>query len=333
MRERVADLPGYSYFVGSATFHYLGPAFAVLLFALVPPVGVAWLRIATAAAVYAVWRRPWRVVHTAGRGAKLTVVAMGVVIGVMNPVFYLAIDRLPLGTVAAIEFLPVIVLACAGVRTIRNALALVAAGVGVYLVTEVRFAGQPLGYLFAFANAGLFALYIVLAHRVSRERSLGGIDGLATAMLVALIVVTPIGGWAVASALLDPKAVAAGLGVGICSSVIPYVCDQLAMRKLARPTYALAVSLLPATATVIGIVVLAQIPSWRDVFGVCLVVLAMALHREQTAPVAQTRTVRRSRRRPQQHVASRSPVSPRDRIAFPRSGFGSRVRGGRVRGD
>jgi inner membrane transporter RhtA len=223
IRDRAGELPGYSYFVGSAVFHYLGPAFAVLLFTLVPPVGVAWLRIATAAAVYAVWRRPWAIARAATRSARLNVAAMGIVLGVMNPIFYLAIDRLPLGTVAAIEFLPVIALASLGVRDRRNALALAAGVAGVYLVTEVRISGQPLGYLFAFANAALFALYIVLAHRVSRERSLGGIDGLAAAMLVALVVITPIGGWSVAGALLDPKAIAAGIGVGISSSVVPYV--------------------------------------------------------------------------------------------------------------
>src|SRR5262249_48881244 len=154
--------------------------------------------------------------------------------------------RLPLGTVAAIEFLPVIALACAGVRTLRNALALVAAAAGVYLVTEVHLTGQPVGYALAFANAALFALYIVLAHRVSRESSLGGIAGLAPAMLVALVVVTPIGGRSAAGALLSATTIAAGVGVGVCSSVVPYVCDQLAMRKMARSTYALCVSLLPA---------------------------------------------------------------------------------------
>jgi inner membrane transporter RhtA len=279
--QRVGGLPGYSYLVGSAVFHYLWPAFAVLLFTLVPPVGVAWLRIATAALVYALWRRPWRAVRRATPRTLSVVVGMGVVLGLMNPDFYLAIDRLPLGTVAAIEFLPVIALACAGVHSGRNALALLAAVAGVYLVTEVRIAGQPLGYVFAFANAALFALYIVLAHRVSRERGLGGIDGLAAAMLVALVVITPIGGAGAAAALLDPQALAAGIGVGVCSSVIPYVCDQFAMRKLTRSTYALGVSLLPATATVIGIVVLAQIPSRRDVVGVGLVVSALVIHREQ----------------------------------------------------
>jgi inner membrane transporter RhtA len=292
--RRAGDLPGYSYFVGSAIFHYLGPAFAVLLFALVPPVGVAWLRIATAAIVYLVWRRPWRSARHAGRRACLTIAAMGVVLGVMNPVFYLAIDRLPLGTVAAIEFLPVIALAAAGVRSRRNGVALAAAVAGVYLISEVRIAGQPLGFALAFANAALFALYIVLAHRVSREPRLGGIDGLAAAMLVALVVVTPIGGPSVVGSLLDPTAVAAGVAVGVTSSVIPYVCDQLAMRKMARPTYALAVSLLPATATVIGILVLAQIPTLRDTLGVCLVVLGIAVHRERPdAGQARARTKRR----------------------------------------
>src|SRR5579875_1258516 len=274
----LADPPGYAYFVGSAVFHYLGPAFAVLLFALVPPVGVAWLRIATAALVYAVWRRPWRAVAAAPAASKRTVIAMGAVLGVMNPVFYLAIHRLPLGTVAAIEFLPVIGLAAAGARTPRNALALAGAVTGVYLLTEVRLAGDVAGFVFAFANAALFSLYIVLAHRVSRDTALGGIDGLASAMLVALVVVTPIGGWSVLGALADPTAIAAGFGVGVASSVIPYVCDQLAMRKLARATYALAVSLLPATATVIGIVVLAQIPTPGELLGVGLIVAAMAVH-------------------------------------------------------
>jgi inner membrane transporter RhtA len=280
--KRLADFPGYTYFIGSAVFHYLGPAFAVLLFSFVPPVGVAWLRIATAAAVYAVWRRPWRRFRSAPRAAKSTVLAMGVVLGIMNPIFYLAIDRLPLGTVAAIEFLPVIALAAVGLRTARNTVALTAAVAGVYLLAELRLSGQPLGFAFAFTNAVLFALYIVLAHRVSREPRLGGIDGLAAAMVVALAVVTPIGGWSVLGSLFDPVAIGAGIGVGVSSSLIPYVCDQLAMKKMPRASYALAVSILPATATVIGLVVLTQIPGWRDLLGVALVVLGVGLHRDQT---------------------------------------------------
>jgi len=192
-----------------------------------------------------------------------------------------AIARLPLGTVSAIEFLPVIVLAAMGVRSRRNGLALVLAVAGVYVLIAVQLGGEPLGAAFAFANAGLFALYIVLAHRVSRVPRFSGIDGLAGAMLIAAPVSTVIGGWAVVPHLVDPVAIAAGIGVGITSSVIPYVCDQLAMTRLSRATYSLMVSLLPATATVIGIVVLAQIPSPRQVLGVVLVVVAVALHRDR----------------------------------------------------
>ena len=102
----------------------------------------------------------------------------------------------------------------------------------------------------ALVNAAFFALYIVLAHRVSRLGALSGLDGLAASMLIALVVVTPLAGWAALPALTDPIALLAGAGVGISSSVIPYVSDQLAMRRLARATYSLMVSLLPATATV-----------------------------------------------------------------------------------
>ena len=102
-------------------------------------------------------------------------------------------------------------------------------------------------------------------------------------MLVAAVVVTPIGGWEVLPAIGDPVAILAGIGVGVSSSVIPYVSDQLAMRRLARATYALMVSLLPATATVIGIVVLAQIPTAAEIAGVALVVAGVALHREAPA--------------------------------------------------
>ncbi|QYN32674.1 EamA family transporter [Pseudonocardia sp. DSM 110487] len=279
-RNRV---PPHAYFVVSAVFHYLGPAFAVLLFARVDVLGVAWLRIAAAGLVFALWRRPWRVWGRLDAGTRRLVLGWGAVLAVMNSAFYLAIDRIPLGTVAAIEFLPVIVLAALAARTLRNGAALGLAVVGVWLLSDVRLVAEPWGFAFAAANAGLFALYIVLGHRVAQNPHVTGIDGLALAMLVAAVVAAPIGFLDAAPAFVDPVALAAGIGVGIASSVIPYVCDQLAMARLARATYALLVSLLPATATVIGIVVLAQLPTALEVAGVALVVGAVALHRERRA--------------------------------------------------
>jgi inner membrane transporter RhtA len=95
------------------------------------------------------------------------------------------------------------------------------------------------------------------------------------------VAVTPVGLPSVLGVLTDPIALAAGVGVGVSSSVIPYVSDQLALARMKRSTYALMVSLLPATATVIGIIVLAQLPSWAEVAGVALVVLGVAVHRER----------------------------------------------------
>jgi inner membrane transporter RhtA len=174
----------------------------------------------------------------------------------------------------------VIALAALGARTPRNAAALALAVPGVYLLTGVRLEGEPLGVALAFANAGLFALYIVLAHRVASHEEIDGIDGLGAAMLIAAAAALPIGAIDAAPAFIDPPALLAAIGVGICSSVIPYVADQLAMARLARATYALLVSLLPATATTIGIVVLAQVPSWSEAAGVALVVAGVGLHRD-----------------------------------------------------
>ena len=274
-------MPPHVYFIVSAVFHYLGPAFAVLLFARVDVLGVAWLRNAAAALIFAAWRRPWRAFRALDRDGRRTLAEWGAVLAVMNCCFYLAIDLLPLGTVAAIEFLPVIALAAAGARTARNALALLLAVGGVYLLTDLRLEGEPLGVAIAFANALLFAAYIVLAHRVARLEELRSVDGLAISILIAAAVATPLAGWAAVPAFTDPVALLAGVGVGVCSSVIPYVADQLAMRRLSRSTYALMASLLPATATVIGVIVLAQVPSPAEAAGVALVIAGLAAHRER----------------------------------------------------
>lgn len=273
-------VPPHAFFVGSAIFHYLGPSFAVLLFARVPVAGVAWLRIVSAALVFAIWRRPWRAYVSASRSAQWTMLALGGVFAVMNYCFYRAIAELPLGTVAAIEFTGPVALALLGARSMRNLFALLLTVSGVLLLTEVRFGGSPQAFLWAFANAVLFALYIVLAHAVSRaDPDTSPIDRLGASMMVAGLAISPLGWSDAMPALLDPVALGAGIAVGISSSVIPYVFDQLAMQRLPRSTYALFVALLPATAVIIGVVVLRQVPSLVEIGGVALVALGVALHR------------------------------------------------------
>jgi inner membrane transporter RhtA len=268
------------FFVGSAIFHYLGPAFAVLLFVRIDPLGVAWLRILSAGLVFALWRRPWRSWAAANPVERRTVVAWGALLALMNASFYLAIGHLPLGTVAAIEFAGPILLAVIALRSLRNVAAVALAVAGVAALAEVSLSGSPAGFTFAIINMALFTGYIVIAHRVSRHRHLAGIDGLAMAMLIAAAFALPIGIVDAAPAFVDPIALGAAIGVGVTSSVIPYVFDQLAMRRLARGTYAVMVALLPATATVVGAVVLAQIPTPTEILGVALVVSAVALHRD-----------------------------------------------------
>ncbi len=129
--ERTKSVPPHAYFMVSAVFHYLGPAIAVLLFARVEVLGVAWLRIASAALVFAAWRKPWRAWDDFSSEARRTIIAWGCVLAVMNSCFYISIDRLPLSTVAAIEFIGPIGLAVVGVRNRRNALALFLATVGL----------------------------------------------------------------------------------------------------------------------------------------------------------------------------------------------------------
>jgi inner membrane transporter RhtA len=316
-------VPPQSFFLVSAVFHYLGPSLAVLLFARLDVLGVAWLRIASAAVVFALWRRPWRLVRkvrqeqalgvaggrTRPSGRTLvsgwtlaggwTLVALGVVLAVMNSAFYLAVDRLPLSTVGAIEFLGTVILAAAGARTVRNAGALALTTAGVIMITAIRITGQPLGFAFAFANCVLFMLYIVLGRRIANAGGAGsarsgragdtnrptraeisGIDRLAAAMFIAAVTATPWGLGGALPAFRHPVLLLAGIGVGLCSSVIPYVTDQLAMARLPRATFSLMLALLPVFATVIGAIVLRQLPTSEDVAGIALVVAGVALHQQ-----------------------------------------------------
>lgn len=355
--SRLTDrLPPQSFFVVSAVFHYLGPSLAVLLFAQVSVLGVAWLRIVTAAVVFAAWRRPWRLIRRLDRQQRWVLVALGMVLAAMNCLFYLAVDRLPLSTVGAIEFLGTVLLAALGVRTRRNAAALLLTTAGVAAITEIRLSGQPLGFAFAFGNCVLFMLYVILGHRIAntgrpaparsggkaRARragaagmgnvsaapagggsgqgparagrtgaapaegceapariadpapALSGIDQLGASMLLAALVVTPFTLGSALPAFSQPVLLLAGAGVGICSSVIPYITDQLAMARLPRATFALMLALLPMFATVIGAIVLHQIPTGQDLAGIALVIAGVALHQTEGTTIQNRSNQKRS---------------------------------------
>jgi inner membrane transporter RhtA len=209
----------------------------------------------------------------------LLLLALGACLAAMNTSFYLALDRLPVSLVAAIEFVGTIGVAVYGLRSGRNLAALALAVTGVFVLIDLRWSGNPWGLFWACLNGALFVGYILLGHRIAEGGASGGVEQLGAAMAAALLFIMPVGFVEAARAMSDPVLLLAGAGVGICSSVIPYVCDQLAMSRLPRASFALLLALLPATATIIAAIVLTQIPTVRDIFGVLLVMAGVALHR------------------------------------------------------
>ena len=254
---------------------YLGAAVAVVLFDELAPGGVALLRVLAAGVVIVALRRSWRrrwQARELGRAA-----AFGVSLAAMNLCFYLAMDRIPLGNAVAIEFTGPVVVAALGARTLRSAGAVVLAVTGVLTLAGVESEGTAAGVGFALLAAGFWAGYILLGHRVARSPA--SVDGLGLGMLAGAVAISPFGTAAVAGALDAPLVLALGLATGILSNVIPYRIDQAVMRRVDPHRFALLQALLPATATVVGLVALAQVPNSQEALGIGLVIAAILASR------------------------------------------------------
>ena len=280
-------VPPHLWFGVSAIFHYLGPAFAVLLFPAVGVLGVAWLRIASAAAIFAPVTKPWRTFVKADPKTRALLIGLGACLAIMNSAFYLALDRLPMSLVASMEFVGTVAVALYGVRTRRNLFALALAVIGVVILIDVHWSAEPWGLFWAVLNSALFIGYIVLGHNISQGGASGGVERLGAAMMLAFVFVMPIGLLEALKVFGSMPLILAGIGVGFCSSVIPYVCDQLAMSRLPRASFALLLALLPASATLIGALVLTQIPGLTDLLGVALVMAGVAVHDAEQASCAE----------------------------------------------
>jgi inner membrane transporter RhtA len=265
-------LPPQALFVMGAVSQYVGAALAVLLFAKVPAAGVAWLRVLASAGVLVAWRKPW---HTHWTAARLKLVtAFGLVLATMNVTFYLAIDRLPLGTAVAIEFCGPIFVAALGSRTRRDYAALALATIGVLALADVHLAGSPGGLAFAVGAGVAWAGYIVLGHRMAADEGIRPQDGLALGMGIGALAYAPILAHSAAAAYDDALLLGACIAVGILSSAVPYALEQVAMRRLPRARFALLLALLPATAAIVGALILGQVPTPIEAAGIALVVVA-----------------------------------------------------------
>jgi inner membrane transporter RhtA len=257
--------------IGSVSM-YLGAAAAVWLFDTLSPAAVAWLRQLGAAVVLLAWRRPGR---AAWRGRIFWLAAVfGMVTAVMNLVFYEALDRLPLGTAVALEFVGPVLVAAFGSRSVRDVGALLLVVSGVVLIADVRWAGSALGVLFALSAAALWAGYIVLGKRVA---SVGlGVDGLAVGFGVATVVLSPLA-LGTGPVWSSPRLLALGIGVGVMSTAVPYALDQIVLKRTGQARFALLSALLPVTATAIGLLVLRQIPTLPEAVGILAVVSGLTI--------------------------------------------------------
>ena len=276
---RLSAVPAPALFMFSALSQYVGAAVAVGLFAHMPATTVAWWRLAVSAVLLVAWRRPWRAPWTLRTLAGSAL--FGVVLGAMNLLFYAAIAYLPLGTAVSLEYLgPVAVAALAG-RGARVRIAVGLALLGVVSISGLGLdwsaPGTAAGAAFAVLAGAAWAVYIVLGRRIAAGRD--GLTSLAVGTVVGAIFYAPVAVPTAGVALSDLALLAAVVGVGVLSSLIPYALEQVALTRLAAHTFALLTSLLPATSLLVGLVVLGQVPTVGEAVGLVLISVAVLLAR------------------------------------------------------
>ena len=249
----------------------LGSALAKHLFDAVGSFGAVALRLSFATAVLLI---AWRPSLRMDRRAWGVVIAYGVILGLMNLSFYLALARIPLGIAVTIEFLGPLAVALAGSRRWLDVFWTLLAAGGVILLMEGRGELDLAGLLFALGAGVCWGLYILAGVALGRHTTQG--NGLALGMAVAALVVVPVGVAHGGAALLQPWILATGLGVALLSSVIPYSLELEALRKMPPRVFGILMSLEPAVAALIGLVVLREALTWSQWLAVLSVVAASA---------------------------------------------------------
>jgi inner membrane transporter RhtA len=249
----------------------VGAAIAVLLFPSVGPLGMVMLRLVFSALILLAIARPALRGHS--RSDWTGVVLFGLVLATMNGLFYLALERLPLGVTVTIEVLGPLVLSIVAARRASAWLWAVLAFAGVVALAGGGWDSlDPLGVLFALGAAASWAFYILASARVGR--AFPKLDGLALAMTVGALIALPFGIADAGPALLRWELIALGAAVAILSSTIPYAFELIALRRLPAAAFAILMSLAPATAALAGFLFLGQELSWLELVGIALVIAA-----------------------------------------------------------
>ncbi|MCC2032702.1 EamA family transporter [Microbacterium allomyrinae] len=249
----------------------VGASLAVLLFPTVGPLGMVMLRLVFSAVVLLLIARPSLRGHS--RPNWTAVALFGLVLAGMNALFYLALERLPLGVTVTIEVLGPLVLSIVASRRASAWLWALLALAGVVALGGGGWDRlDPVGVLFALGAAASWAFYILASARVGR--AFPKLDGLALAMAIGAIISLPFGIADAGAALLRIEIVALGAAVAVLSSTIPYAFELVALRRLPAAVFAILMSLAPATAALAGFVFLGQHMSWLEIGGIALVIAA-----------------------------------------------------------
>ena len=249
----------------------VGSALAKHLFSAVGSFGAVALRLFFAAAVLLLF---WRPSLRMNRRTWTVVLGYGLILGLMNECFYLALARIPLGIAVTTEFLGPLAVALAGSRRWLDAFWAVLAAGGVVLLMEGRGDLDLVGFLFALAAGTCWGLYILVGAALGRHTTKG--NGLALGMAVAALVAVPAGVAHSGTALIQPWVLVAGLGVALLSSVIPYTLDLEALRKVPPGVFGILMSLEPAMAALVGLIVLRESLHRSQWIAVLCVVAASA---------------------------------------------------------
>lgn len=206
----------------------------------------------------------------------LILVLFGLVMGGMNLSFYAAIDRLPLGVAVTIEFIGPLGVACLNSRQLLDLLWIFLAGIGIFLLAPVRGSSlNPAGVGFALLAAFCWGAYILLSAKVGRIfKEVNGIAVMTTALMIATVGLLPFGIFSGSVNKLEPRFLAAGLGIAILSSAVPYTVELEALKKIPIRVFGVLLSLEPALAAVAGLVILQERISDRAIVAIVLVTFA-----------------------------------------------------------